>query len=205
MSDPQPEVGWAEALGSATDNPPNPTSNGWALYHKDKKTGTDEKYIVPALENRHKGQFELWVRGEHLKSISEITDEVMREEMMSSYRADFANGHYKWDDNFDGKHVKSSRKSVKGALQLLYILMRRAKPDLTEDKAFEVFAGNTEAAVTAYRWAMGNWQAPTTESGAGARRDEVKLTPEEMAEVIRKRCQSTERPTPKTMDSPASA
>ena len=209
MNDPEPGVGWAEALGPAADNPPNPTSNGWVLYHrtKDRLTGqpVTEQYVVPALQNRHKAQFELWVRGEALKSVSEVTDEEMRDSMMSVYQSDYANGHYKWDDNFDGKKVKAARKSVRGALQLLYLLMRTAKPGLTEERAFEVFAADTDAAVTAYRWAMGNWQAPTTERAGGGADGGVRLTAEETAEVLRKRAVQGQPSQPKTMDSPASA
>src|ERR1019366_816439 len=99
--DPEPTIGWAEALGAAADNPPNPTANGWALYHADKKTGLAERYTVPALQNRHKAQFELWVRGEALKGIVEVqmTNYSMADDMMSVYLSDYSNGHYKWDDN----------------------------------------------------------------------------------------------------------
>lgn len=210
-NDPEPAVGWAEALGAAVDNPPNPTANGWTLYHKDEKTGAEERYVVPVLQNRHKGQFELWVRGEALRAISEVSSESMRDDMMSVYQSDFINGHYKWDDNFDGKKIRSARGSLKGALHLLYLLMRSAHPDLTEDKAFEIYTANSRETVSdpagnkvspllaAYRYAMGNWQAPAT---AGAKQEEVKLTAEEMAEAMRRRAQKAP---PATMNSPASA
>ncbi len=194
--DPEPTVGWTEALGAAAANPPNPTAAGWTLFLK------GEPHIVAALQNRHKAQFEQWVRGEALKAIDEAryVNESLAENMMSVYAQDFTNGHYKWDDNFDGKHVKAARQSPRGALHLLYLLMLTTNPKLAEVKALEVFNANSKgmALQTAYQWALGNWQAPVAEEKAGAQKQPIQLTEQELAEVMAKRQQAPAAP--KTMD-----
>lgn len=158
---PEPAMGWADALGAEVSNPPEARTEGRKLFEPDGTT-----YIVSPCENRIKGQFETWVQNNALKAIAQVEatgDPERADRMWSSYTGDCGSGQYTWD----GKHVRNARfASLPGFRQLLYLLMKRCKPDITEDKVAELISKYPRQCGELMRWALGNSQAPANETGA---------------------------------------
>mgnify|MGYP001579592255 FL=1 len=125
-SEPEPVIGWADALGADTENPPQARVHGRQLIEPDGTT-----HIVSTCENRIKAQFELWVQNNSLRAIAqaEATGDLERaEKMMSAYTGDWGAGHYSWD----GRYVRRARfESLPGICHLVYLLMVRCSPDKT--------------------------------------------------------------------------
>ena len=125
-SAPEPSIGWADALGQDVENPPTARTHGRQLIEPD---GT--MHVVSSCENRIKGQFELWVQNNALRSIAQVeaTGDLERtDKLMSAYTGDWGAGHYLWD----GKYVRRARfESVPAISYLIYLLMVRCDPKKT--------------------------------------------------------------------------
>src|SRR5262249_42835221 len=157
---PEPNVGWKEALGEHAANPAAPARRGdWIVILRPcpdcngtgahpatadepcglchgggKSTEVRAEYQLPTCEQRIKAQFEMWLDRNAKLAIAraEATDgpeEAMR--MRSAYVADCAAGLYTWD----GRHGRNARGDLPGIRQLLFLLLRRAYPDVTGAQA----------------------------------------------------------------------
>lgn len=154
---PSDAVGFTEALGEHASNPPNSSTVGDTLVI----LGTQWK--VSADENRIKGQFEMWVRGNARLAISEADTQQLPEEasmMRAAYTADFGAGMYKWD----GRHVRNARGDVPGMKQLLYLMLLRChgpdtKQQITEQIVEDMFDENMPACLMAVMWSLGNFKS----------------------------------------------
>lgn len=146
-------VGWTEGLGPNGSNPKTPRDSGFSLF------AFDEEWKIPTVENRIKAQFEQKVRGDHLKAIklAESLDPATAEQMRDEWKKAFSDGLYNWEDSIsDPKNFISQWKAtVKGAIYLMYLLLRRCHPDMTEKRATEICVDNPKDWMTAYCWALG--------------------------------------------------
>lgn len=158
----EPAVGWAQALGPEVENPPVARTHGNKLFEPD---GTE--HVVATVENRIKGQFEMWVQNNALRAIAQVenTGDVERaDRLMSAYTGDAGAGHYTWD----GKYVRRAwRESEPGLRHLLYLLMVRCDPKKTEEQVTVLFRKYPEQCGRLIGWALGNSQSPAREAGGG--------------------------------------
>lgn len=148
-----------EVLGSTVTNPPTPR-NGYLL------PALGKQFPVSSLENRIIGQFEMWAEGEVLKSIHETSMVNMTEAdaQRSVFQGDKLAGHYKWDVFTTGKHILTLRASNRGFLHLLYLLLNRCNPKITELDAKLIAVDNPQGCLDAIRWAQGNWESREKEA-----------------------------------------
>lgn len=155
----EPALGWADALGEDTENPPTARVHGRELVEPDGKTHT-----VASCENRIKAQFELWVQNNALRAIAhvETDDPENYDKLMSTYVGDMGAGHYAWD----GKYVRRARfESLPGIRHFLYLLMVRCNPEKTEEEVGRLIGKYPKQCGMLMNWALGNSQAPS-ENGA---------------------------------------
>lgn len=156
------ENSWADALGQEVDNPPQARVHGRQLIEPNGRT-----YTVASCENRIKGQFELWVQNNALRGIAQVeaTGNVERaDKMMSAYTGDWGAGHYFWD----GKYVRRARfESLPGVNHLIYLLMVRCHPEITEEEVVELVRKYPRQCGELLRWALGNSSAPTAPQSPG--------------------------------------
>lgn len=147
----QPVPGWTEVLGAEATNPPDPSTSGEIIHAFGKE------WKISADENRIKAQFEQKIRSEALKAIEDCSDNPETyDRMMAAYVAERAAGHYNWD----GRRCRNARGDVPGLTYLLYLLLRRCQPDVTEAQAAAIFQKHIRQAVQAIAWALGNFQTP---------------------------------------------
>lgn len=158
--EPEPPIGWAEALGEDSENPAGARTHGRELVEPDGTT-----HVVSTCENRIKAQFELWVQNNALKSIAQVeeTGDLERaDKMMSAYTGDWGAGHYSWD----GKYVRRARfESYPGIRHFLYLLMVRCDPNKTEEQVGELVRKYPRQCGMLVRWALGNSPAPESSTG----------------------------------------
>ncbi len=172
----EPGLGWADSLGPEVSNPATPRTSGETIYALVCKSCQGEKcekcddtgkqrWTVSPCENRIKGQFEEWVRSRARKCVAEVEDAgdiLEADRMRDVYQVSYAAGHYAWD----GKHTLTILKSMLGYKYLLFLLLRRCHPDVTERQAGLIFAADMRQAMGAISWALGNVVQPV-ESKAG--------------------------------------
>lgn len=159
------QPGFTEALGSAASNPSTPRSSGedlWAL---------DRWWKVSSCENRIKAQFEQYVRRGAKESIKDATAEGDLEEasqLRSSYQLDLSAGEYSWQDSMKmGKAVRKSLIGIAGTSHLLYLLLRRCHPEITETIAFDIYQKHIADVVEAIKWSLGNSSSPSASQSKG--------------------------------------
>lgn len=158
----EPAIGWVEALGPDIENPPQARTHGRELIEPDGTT-----HAVASCENRIKAQFELWVQNNALRSIAQVEDgenkdPELADKLRSAYIGDFGAGHYSWE----GKYVRRARfESHTGFARLLYLLMVRCNPEITEEKVMDLLVKYTKQCGELVRWAMGNSQPPAKPTG----------------------------------------
>lgn len=148
-----PRVGWADALGEHTGNPPTPAP----AFHTLEALG--KIWHTSSLENRIKGQFELWVQGE-----AEAQAMKLGRHYMSIYLQDFAAGHYNWPEDDEaqdaGSAIRAALTATGGARYLFFLLLRRCHLDVTLETAIAVSKDNIEGSIFAVQKALGNASAP---------------------------------------------
>lgn len=182
----EPNIGWTEALGGAADNPVAPRQTGETF------SALGKEWKVSSCENRIKAQFEQWVRRNARKDIEEIESEEGPEagnQLRSVFLADRGAGHYNWD----GRHIRSARGDLPGLRQLLFLLLKRCQPDVTEQIVESLFRENPRGCGFAIRWALGNLEAPA-ETGPKQTTNGKMMTKEDWEKTTR---------TPVTLDSPS--
>jgi hypothetical protein len=145
----EPNLGYTEALGEYGSNPTTPRTNGDTLL------ALGREWTVSSLEMRIQAQFEKWCRTNAKKAITEADMEDGPEEagaMRSAYAAALGAGHYNWD----GRYCRSARGDLPGIRYLLYLLIKRCHPEVTEDQIETMFQENPRGCGMAIRWALGN-------------------------------------------------
>lgn len=163
----EPNLGWSESLGEHGTNPPNPRTNGDTLI------ALGREWTVSSLENRLKAQFEKWCRTNAKKAISEADMEDGPEEagaMRSAYAAALGAGHYNWD----GRYCRSARGDLPGIRYLLYLLIRRCHPEVTEEQVEAMFQENPRGCGMALRWALGNMGDVESQSQSQSKTSETR-------------------------------
>ncbi len=151
MAEQEPNAGWTETLGSEASSPPAPRTSGDQLF------ALGEWWTVSSCENRIKAQVEQWVRRNAKRAIAEEGNPEEANALRSAYMADYGSGHYNWD----GRHVRSARGDLPGLRYLLFLLLKRCHPDMTEAKAEAIFRDNPQGCGAAIGWALGNASAPS--------------------------------------------
>lgn len=154
--------GFTEALGEHASNPRQPRTSGEPLV------ALNEDWTVAPCEQRIKAQFEQHTRARALRVIYTLESEAGSEEadrMRSVFLADRMAGHYDWD----GKHCRELRTTQAGFVHLLFLLLRRCHPQMTEDKARAILEDNPKGAIAAVGWALGNVGTPATTGANGHR------------------------------------
>lgn len=148
-------VGWQEALGSHATNPANPRTSGFTI------SGLGKKWTVASLENALKAQFEGWVRDGAMDTIRNLAnvDPEMAAEFKSVFMADMGAGHYRWN----GKAIRKALQDYNGVCYLLYLLMRRCHPNVTEEEVAKIFKENHLECGAALAWALGNSSTPSNQ------------------------------------------
>lgn len=178
----EPPIGWADALGPDVENPPTARTHGRQLFEPDGTTHT-----VASCEQRIKGQFELWVQNNALKSIAQVEetgDLDNADKLRSAYTGDSGAGHYTWD----GKYVRRARfESLPGMRHLLYLLMHRCDPKITEDKVGELMMKHPKQCGELIRWALGNSPSPEKAGVQNGTADSSNLSAEEQEMIRRSR------------------
>lgn len=161
--DDEPPIGWAEALGQDTENPPTARTHGRQLHEPDGTTHT-----VATCENRIKAQVELWVQNRALKVIAQAEDDPeMADKLRSAYIGDYAAGHYTWE----GKYVRRALfESHTGFVHLLYLLMKRAGSALTEEQVLDLMKKYPKQCGELVKWALGNSQPPAKPKAGGEKK-----------------------------------
>lgn len=147
----EPPGGWTEALGEAGSMPDKPRTNGYPL---------GEDHTVSSCETRVMAAFEQWVRRQAKRAIQEAEIEDGQEEasrMRSAYMADYGAGHY----NFDGRHCRTARGDWPGLRYLLFLLLKRCHPNITEEEVDTLFNDHPKDCGAAIAWALGNRSAPS--------------------------------------------
>jgi hypothetical protein len=155
----QSDGGWTESMGSEATNPPHPRTSGETIF------ALGREWTVSSCENRIKAQFEQWVRRNAKKAIAEAEAEDGPEEadaQRSAYAAARGAGHYDWD----GRYCRNARGDLPGIRHLLFLLLRRCHPDITEEQTAAIFREAPKDCGLALRWALGNSESPA-ESKAG--------------------------------------
>jgi hypothetical protein len=186
-------VGWTESLGHEATNPEQPSRVGDLIITTacvdclgrgtlrnrkcarcDGEGKVQEEWTVSGDENRIKAQFEMHVlRGAKL-SIAEAENEGDSDEadkQRSVLQADRAAGYYKWD----GKYVMRALKSVHGFSHMLFLLLRRCHPEITEVQSLNIFKLSSNQSIASYNWVSGNWSG-SVPAGAGTK-EEKEPTP----------------------------
>ncbi len=163
--DPKPSMpGFTEALGEAASNPDTPRSSGEDLW------AIGRWWKVASCEARIKAQFEQYVRRRAKESVKDAMSDGDNEEadkLRSSYQSDLAAGQYSWQDSeLMGESIRKAITSVTGSAYLLFLLMRRCKPDITEETTNKIYKEHVADVVSAIRWALGNSSAPSSQDGA---------------------------------------
>ena len=122
-------------------------------------------WTLSSLEQRLKAQFELWVRRNALLAIADAEQAGDLEEagqLRSTYMGDRGAGYYTWD----GKHCRKARSDLPGVRYLLFLLLRRCHPDVTEEQAAAVFKADPQGVAQAMARAQGNSATPVTDAQA---------------------------------------
>ncbi len=145
-------VGWTEALGEAASTPLVPRTSG------DTILALGREWKVSSIEKRVKAQFEQWVRLGARRAIQEADEEVGTEEaaaMRSTYQADWGAGFYTWT----GRHCRRALADIPGIRHLMYLLIKRCHPEVTEELVSQMSDDNPREFGDAFRRSLGNLQA----------------------------------------------
>lgn len=188
--------GRSDILGEYAVNPPVPASGfggqtiatGWCSKCRVVRPVGEEldcptcgcqtkvrEWRCSALEDALTAQFEDEVRRRARRAYVDIqrSDPEGAADLRSAYTSDFSAGAYNWDDEGANatNHVRTARTKTWGALYLLFLLMRRCDPSVTEKQAREVWLASPDDAMRVYLWALGvvgNRQAPPPAVTSGA-------------------------------------
>ncbi|MDE2103623.1 MAG: hypothetical protein KGL39_40670 [Patescibacteria group bacterium] len=145
---PSNAAGWTEVLGEHAANPQTPRTSGETILALGKE------WKFSSLEARIKAQFEQWVRSGARIAIKEAELEGDMEEadkLRRAYQADLGAGHYKWD----GRNVRSARGDIPGLKHLIFLLLRRCHPEITEETVDQIFKEAPRDCGVALAWASG--------------------------------------------------
>lgn len=158
----EPNLGYIEALAGHTSNPKDPREGGYPLLIG------DEDLTVSTCELRIKAQFEQWVRKGSLAAATDAENMGNRFEadrIRSLYMKEFGLGWYSWGPK--GVKIDAAKYTGSGYTYLLYLLLRRCHPQITEDKVDKLIELNTEECRKAVDWALGNSPAPKVNQPEG--------------------------------------
>ena len=143
---------------------------------------------VSALEDRITAQFEQEVRrrARLAYQLMDRDDPEEADKMRSLYQQEFSAGQYNWEDGGvnSTNHVRNARGKTWGALYLIYLLMVRCDPTVTEKVATDVAASSPKDWLEVYHWALGlpkNLNAPVEPSPTGASETTVTSTTQQSA------------------------
>lgn len=151
----EPNLSINEVLGEYTNNPKEDKQSGFPVHIKnEKKEPTGEVIYVSSLEQRIKAQYEIWMLKEASREVEEMESILSNPESMTHYRAAFlkekAEGKYKWD----GENTRSSLRSIKGIMHLVFLLVSRCHRDMTKERLLVYIRDNQEQFRKALEWAM---------------------------------------------------
>lgn len=158
-------LGYTEALGAAADNPPDPRQSGFQLLIAGKP-----EHTVSTCEAAIKSQFERWVRNGARAAATDAEnsgDWFEASRLRSLYAHEFQMGWYSWKSG--GRKVIAARNSFEGNSYLLYLLIRRCEPRITEEEVDELMFVDQAECRVALEWALGNSPPPPRKTSAGAK------------------------------------
>lgn len=157
----EPKLGWSEALGEHASNPAIPKEMGVGTVVEEDGT----TWKLSSCENRIKAQFEQWVRGNAEAAIAGLEDSnpEMYREWMGAYLEARAAGSYNWE----GTACRKALRDMPGVKHLIYLLIKRCHPKITEAKVSELMRKCGAQCTAAVRWAMGNSQSPAANGQPG--------------------------------------
>lgn len=163
-----PEGGWSEGLGEHAANPPTPTIVGETV------TALGKEWTVGRWENRLKAQFEKKIQSKAMSAIADMEGAVHPDTLkkyMSAYLSDRSAGAYTWGaqdkSTAAGSAIRLAISEIEGLQYALFLMLRRAHPDMTEQKAKAIFCDAPLATSSAIWLALGNEQAPTKAGANG--------------------------------------
>jgi hypothetical protein len=154
-SEPVESGGWSEALGEHATNPSTPRTTGEVLY------ALGREWTVSSLEARIKAQFENWVRARAKQVIAEEGNPEEQEALRGAYMAARSAGHYDWD----GRYCRNARADVPGLRHLLFLLLRRCQPEVTQEEVVQMFRECPKDCGMVIGWAAGNSLPPNVNVG----------------------------------------
>lgn len=154
-------MGFAEGLGGAADNPPDPRVSGYQLL-----IGDLPEHTVSTCEQGIKAQFEQWVRrGARAAASSAENDgdwfEASR--LRSLFQHEYTLGFYSWG----GRKCLAARQIFEGKSYLLYLLIRRCEPRITEEEVDRLMITDMRECGEAVQWSLGNSPPPPRRTRAG--------------------------------------
>lgn len=182
--------GVTEVLGMHVKNPPTSghggmtIATGWCekcqrviAINKEScdcgQRAVIREWPVSPLEDRIKGQFETEVRRRARMAYTTLQreDPVESAELRSQYSVDFTDGKYNWEDYLNEKnYIREARMKSWGAIYLMYLMLHRCDPKVTEERALEIWLANHTDSLAAYSWALGlvgNSPTPAVSGAAG--------------------------------------
>lgn len=146
----EPALGWSDVLGPHAANPPQPRTTGCELIVEDDGA----EWPVPPAEHGIKGQFEDYLRRQawmvvleadrldqetaalaRAAGVSVPTAQLQYERTLALYMRNRAAGHYTWL----GEVAEEARATGPGIIQLLHLLLLRARPAATLDDAERLY------------------------------------------------------------------
>lgn len=157
-------LGFSEALGAAASNPPDPRQAGYAL----EVAGFPER-TVATCEQGIKAQFEQYVRKRARAAATDAEqagDWFEASRLRALYTHEFALGWYSWTE--DGRNVLAFRNTGAGNSYLLYLLIRRCDPRVSQEDVDRMFYTDIPECQRALEWALGNSPPPPRKTTAGA-------------------------------------
>ena len=156
----EPQPGYTEVLGEHATNPPTPRTSGETIF------ALGQEWTASSVEARIRAQFEQWVRRGAKLAIGEAEAEDGPEEaerQRSAYQAARGAGHYNWD----GRNCRSARGDLPGLRHLLFLVLRRCHPEITEAQAEAIFKEKPADCILTLKWAVGNSTPPAAPQTAG--------------------------------------
>ncbi len=158
------EVGIADKLGSHIQNPPQNGAAEQVVFSK------GEEYPISYPEQRIKGQFEQWLIRNELKGIMDIQalgeqeqDEQQKivyfkeaDRQRAVMSANRSAGKYNWMGDF----CRAAWFDIPGQSHMVFLLIRRCKPEITQDEAYLAYMNNRKDFESAMWWALGKDMPP---------------------------------------------
>ncbi|MDE2100649.1 MAG: hypothetical protein KGL39_25620 [Patescibacteria group bacterium] len=148
----EPSIGATEALGDHGSLPEQPRTSGGVLF------SLGLQWTVADDEMRIKAAYEQWVRAGALAAAYDARqrgDPASAEQLYRTYNADFGMRLYNWDSG-GGGYVAKALQTATGLRYLLFLLLRRCHPNVTERIVEAMWNENQDECQRVVGWALGN-------------------------------------------------